>query len=122
MAGAVALGLHSAGCLARLFAEALENAPRAPQDAMSGIGASPLAVAAYATLPLASGPIAVYSLFRLEWNLRMATVVGVIGAGGIGKAICEAPQLFFYPHIFASTLITAPPVLVSGHTWLVARS
>src|SRR3546814_17176741 len=93
MAGAVALGLHSAGCLARLFAEALENAPRAPQDAMSGIGASPLAVAAYAPLPLASGPIAVYSLFRLEWNLRMATVVGVFGAGRIGQSLYEAQHL-----------------------------
>src|SRR3546814_14976935 len=79
MAGAVALGLHSAGCLARLFAEALENAPRAPQDAMSGIGASPLAVAAYATLPPASGPIAVSSTFRPGWTRWLSE--GVRGTG-----------------------------------------
>jgi phosphonate transport system permease protein len=84
IAGAVALGVHSTGCLAKLFAESLENAPPGPQIAVAATGASPLAVVAFSTTPLAMGPIAVHSLFRLEWNLRMATVLGLIGAGGIG--------------------------------------
>src|SRR3546814_20131187 len=64
MTGAVALGLHSAGCLARLFAEALENAPRAPQDAVARIGASPPDVAASATRPLARGRVPASARFR----------------------------------------------------------
>jgi phosphonate transport system permease protein len=105
-AGAFALGLHSAGCLAKLFAESLENAPIAPQLAIAGTGASPLVVAAYATFPLSLGPLAVHSLFRLEWNLRMATVMGLIGAGGIGQALYDAQQLFFYRQMMAYILIT----------------
>lgn len=105
-AGAVALGLHSAGCLARLFAESLENAPPAPQRAIEATGASTFVVAAYATFPLSLGPLAVHSLFRLEWNLRMATVMGLIGAGGIGQALYEAQQLFFYRQMLAYILIT----------------
>jgi len=111
-AGAIALGLHSAGCLARLFAESLENAPTAPQLAIANTGASPVAVAAYATIPLAMGPLAVHSLFRLEWNLRMATVMGLIGAGGIGQALYEAQQLFFYRQMLAYILITWALVFV----------
>jgi phosphonate transport system permease protein len=105
-AGAIALGLHSAGCLARLFAESLENAPAAPQRAIQAAGASTVVVAAYATFPLSLGPLAVHSLFRLEWNLRMATVMGLIGAGGIGQALYEAQQLFFYRQMLAYILVT----------------
>jgi phosphonate transport system permease protein len=105
-AGAFALGIHSAGCLAKLFAESLENAAVAPQLAIAGTGASPLVVAAYATFPLSLGPLAVHSLFRLEWNLRMATVMGLIGAGGIGQALYDAQQLFFYRQMMAYILVT----------------
>ena len=52
------------------------------------------------------GPIAAHSLFRLEWNLRMATVVGLIGAGGIGQALYDAQQLMFYRPMMAYLLVT----------------
>jgi len=105
-AGAWALGLHSAGCLARLFSDALENAPAAPQAAIASTGASRLGVFAYAAAPLSAGPLAAHSLFRFEWNLRMATVLGVIGAGGVGQALYEAQQLFFYQQMLAYILVT----------------
>ncbi len=105
-AGAVALGVHSTGSLARLFADALDNAPRQPQVAIAATGASPLIVGAYATAPLALGPLAAHALFRLEWNLRMATVLGLIGAGGIGQALYNAQQLFFYRQMVGYILIT----------------
>ena len=106
VAGAWALGLHSAGCLARLFADALENAPAAPQAAIAATGASRLKVFAFATAPLSLAPLAAHSLFRFEWNLRMATVLGVIGAGGVGQALYVAQQLFFYQHMLAYVLVT----------------
>jgi phosphonate transport system permease protein len=106
VAGAWALGLHSAGSLTRLFSESLENARKQPQVAVGQTGASPLQVFAFATTPLALGPIVAHSFFRLEWNLRMATVLGLIGAGGIGQALYDAQQLMFYRQMVAYILIT----------------
>ena len=105
-AGILALGLHSGGCLGRLFAESFENVRPAPVLAVASTGASPLAIAAYAIVPIAFGPLAVHSLFRLEWNLRQAAVVGMIGAGGIGQALYQAQQLFFYRQMMAYLIIT----------------
>ncbi len=105
-AGAWALGLHSTGSLSRLFGDSLDNAPREPQLAIAGTGASAVVVGAYATVPLALGPIAAHALFRLEWNLRMATVLGLIGAGGVGQALYNAQQLFFYDQMLAYVIVT----------------
>ena len=115
VAGIWALGLHSAGALGRLFSESFENVPPAPVDAIVSTGASRFAVATYGTLPLALGPLAVHGLFRLEWNTRQATVVGMIGAGGVGQALYEAQQLFFYQRMMAYLLITWLIVLIVDH-------
>jgi phosphonate transport system permease protein len=113
IAGVVALGLHSAGVLGKLYAECCENVRRPPVQALEATGASRLAVACYAILPLASGPVAIHTLFRLEWNLRAATVVGMIGAGGIGQALYNAQQLFFYDQMMAYVLVIWAIVLLS---------
>jgi phosphonate transport system permease protein len=105
-AGTLALAVHSTGCLGRLFAESFENVRPAPVHAIASTGASALAIAGYATVPLALGPLGVHTLFRLEWNVRQATVVGMIGAGGIGQALYESQQLFFYPQMMAYLLLT----------------
>ena len=118
-AGAAALALHSAGCLGKLFAESLENVPVAPVAAITATGARPGAVFAYATAPLALGPVAAHALFRLDWNLRMATVVGMIGGGGIGQALYNAQQLFFYRTMMAYLLVTW--LLVMGFDALNSR-
>ena len=115
VAGGWALGLHSFGSLGRLFADSLDAAPEQPQHAIAGTGASSIVVACYATVPLAMGAILTHLLFRFEWNLRMATVLGLIGAGGIGQALYEAQQLFFYREAFAYVLVTAALVLVTDH-------
>jgi phosphonate transport system permease protein len=113
IAGVIALGLHSAGVLGKLYAEACENVRRAPVQALEATGARLLAVACYAILPLASGPVAIHTLFRLEWNLRAASVVGMIGAGGIGQALYNAQQLFFYDQMMAYVLITWAIVMLA---------
>jgi phosphonate transport system permease protein len=111
VAGIIALGLHSAGCLGRLYAESFENVRPAPVMAVASTGASTVAVASFATIPLALAPLSVHTLFRLEWNLRQAAVVGMIGAGGIGQALFEAQQLFFYRQMIAYVFITWALVL-----------
>ena len=104
--GVMALGLHSAGVLGKLYAESFENVRTEPVRAVEATGATRLAVAFFAVIPLALAPMTIHSLFRFEWNLRAATVVGMIGAGGIGGALYEAQQLFFYPQMMAYILIT----------------
>ncbi len=106
-AGVIALALHGAGSLGRLYAESFENIRTEPVQSIAATGARPLAIAGFAYLPLAVAPLAVHTLFRLEWNVRAATIVGVIGAGGIGQALYNAQQLFFYPQMMAYILITA---------------
>jgi phosphonate transport system permease protein len=105
-AGVVALALHGAGSLGRLYAESFENIRTEPLRSIAATGARPLAIASFAYLPLAVAPLAVHTLFRLEWNVRAAAIVGVIGAGGIGQALYNAQQLFFYQQMAAYILIT----------------
>lgn len=105
-AGAVALALHSAGCLGKLFAECIENVRPAPVAALSATGADPVAIFAYGMAPLSLAPVAAHTLFRLDWNLRMATVMGLIGAGGVGQALYNAQQLFFYRTMMAYVVLT----------------
>jgi len=105
-AGVVALALHGAGSLGRLYAESFENIRTEPLRSIAATGARPLAIAGFAYLPLAVAPLAVHTLFRLEWNVRAAAIVGVIGAGGIGQALYNAQQLFFYQQMAAYILIT----------------
>jgi phosphonate transport system permease protein len=64
-------------------------------------------------------PLAVHTLFRLEWNVRAATIVGVIGAGGIGQALYNAQQLFFYRQMAAYIAITW--VIVAGVDFASSR-
>jgi phosphonate transport system permease protein len=105
-AGIIALALHGTGSLGRLYAESFENIRTEPVQSIAATGARPLAVAAFAYLPGAVAPLAVHTLFRLEWNVRAATIVGVIGAGGIGQALYNAQQLFFYRQMAAYIAIT----------------
>ncbi|MBC5800962.1 MAG: ABC transporter permease subunit [Candidatus Eremiobacteraeota bacterium] len=118
-AGAIALGLHSAGVLGKLYAESFENAPVAPIAALASTGARTLPIVAFGFVPLALGPLVVHTLFRLEWNVRAAAIVGMIGAGGIGQALYQAQQLFFYREMLAYVLVTWGLVALSD--WLGER-
>lgn len=113
LAGALALGIHSAGVLGKLYAESLDNVPAAPIASLASTGARPLPIVAFGFVPLALGPLVAHTLFRLEWNVRAATVVGLIGAGGIGQALYEAQQLFFYREMVAYVLVTWALVALS---------
>ena len=109
-AGTLALALHTTGVLGRLDAESLENAPLAPERALRDAGSSRLAAFAYATLPLVTAQGVAYALYRLEMNIRMATVLGFVGAGGLGQ------MLYFHLSLFqqaqAATLLIAMFALV----------
>jgi phosphonate transport system permease protein len=83
MAGIVALALHSAGFLGKFYADDIENADRAPQEALFAVGANRLKVLRHAVLPQVLPQYIAYTQYILERNVRMATAIGVVGAGGI---------------------------------------
>ncbi|MBD9414820.1 phosphonate ABC transporter, permease protein PhnE [Pseudomonas sp. PDM16] len=109
-AGTLALALHTAGVLGRLFAEALENTPTAPAEAIRLQGGGQVAAFCYGTLPNLWPQLLAYSLYRWENNIRMASVLGFVGAGGLGQMLYVSLSLF--QEAQASTVILAMLVLV----------
>jgi len=93
-AGTLALGLHTAGVLGRLFAEAIENAPSGPGFALRVRGVKSSLVFLYATLPQVLPQLLSYTLYRWENNIRAAAVLGVVGAGGLGQMLAFHMGLF----------------------------
>ncbi len=86
-AGVLALSLYSAGYLGKFFYEAFENAPKGPQEALREIGASALTRFWRAVQPATRPAVLAAMLFMLEYNIRAASVLGIVGAGGIGYDI-----------------------------------
>ena len=109
-AGTLALALHTAGVLGRLFAEALENTPTAPAEAIRLQGGSQISAFCYGTLPNLWPQLLAYSLYRWENNIRMASVLGFVGAGGLGQMLYVSLSLF--QEAQAATVILAMLVLV----------
>jgi phosphonate transport system permease protein len=93
-AGTLALALHTAGVLGRLFAEAIENAPAGPGFALRAQGVGAARVFVYATLPQVLPQLMSYTLYRWENNIRAAAVLGVVGAGGLGQMLSFHMGLF----------------------------
>jgi phosphonate transport system permease protein len=109
-AGAYAIGLHGAGLLAKLAAEQLEAVDPAPVEAVRLTGASRTATLLLAIFPQARSGIVSLLLYQWECNIRSSTVVGFVGAGGIGQALGISLRLFRYQEL--ATLLIAVLVLV----------
>lgn len=121
-AGTLALALHTAGVLGRLFAEAIENAPAGPAQALRTQGIPSGRVFLYATLPQISPQLLSYSLYRWENNIRAAAVMGVVGGGGLGALLSFHMGLFHMRE--TSTLLIAMLVLVAAvdvASWVLRR-
>src|SRR5690606_3415 len=86
--------LHTAGVLGRLFAEALENTSPEPAEAIRLQGGGQVAAFVYGTLPNLWPQLLAYSLYRWENNIRMASVLGFVGAGGLGQMLYVSLSLF----------------------------
>jgi len=93
-AGTLALALHTAGVLGRLFAESLENATPGAAFALRLRGVGEARIFLYATLPQILPQLLSYTLYRWENNIRAAAVLGVVGAGGLGQMLAFHMGLF----------------------------
>ena len=122
-AGTLALALHTAGVIGRLFAETLENAPPEPAQALRLSGGRPALAFLYGTMPNVVPQLIAYSLYRWEINIRMAAILGVVGAGGLGQMLYFSLSLFQQPQ--AMTVIIAMLILVvivdGASAWLRKR-
>jgi len=99
IAGVLALGLHAAGFLGKFYAEDIENADKKPQEALEAIGAGKLKTLWYGVIPQVLPQYIAYSMYILDRNLRMATVIGLVGAGGIGQELKGRFDMFQYGHV-----------------------
>jgi phosphonate transport system permease protein len=118
-AGTLALGLHTAGVLGKLYAETMEEVPNRPVEALRSLGARPLQILLWAIWPQARPLLSSYTVLRWEMNLRASTILGLVGGGGLGQAIYNNVQLGFYPRL--STLILLIYTLVLTSDWIGER-
>lgn len=97
--GAIALGVYNLGVVGRLYAEVVENADGSVPDALVAQGATRVQATAYATLPSVWGRVVALGLYRWEVATRETVVVGVVGAGGLGRALDEELSAFAWSKV-----------------------
>jgi phosphonate transport system permease protein len=95
-AGVMALFIHTTGILAKLFSEAVEAIDPRPVEGIRATGASKLQEVVYGVIPQVLPLWMSFSLYRFESNVRSATVLGIVGAGGIGQILFESIRGFYY--------------------------
>lgn len=100
-AGILALVLGSIGSIGKIYAEAMEAVPPGPVQALHAVGASKRQLVTYGVLPQASPLLVSYTLLLFEGNVRGATILGLVGAGGIGLELTTAMRMYDFGHLFA---------------------
>ena len=122
-AGVLGVALHTWGSTAKLWAEAIENIPPGPVEAAAATGASRIKVLAFALLPDAAPSMLSIGLFWWEFNVRASTVLGVVGAGGIGQELKNSMDLLDFPRLFTIIAIILAMVTAIDHgsQWLRRR-
>lgn len=88
-AGVIAIVIHSIGALGKLYSEAIESIDPGPIEAITATGASKLQVVAYAVLPQVIPAFLSFTMYRWDINVRMSTVIGLVGGGGIGYLLIQ---------------------------------
>ena len=123
MAGVLAIAIHSTGALGKLFSEIVENADMKPVEGIRSTGASWLSCMRFAVVPQVTAGYASYALLRFEINVREASVMGFVGAGGIGQELVVAIRKFYYSDVSAIllTIIVTVFVIDISTGWLRGR-
>lgn len=103
--GVLALGLHSIGMVGKFFAEAIEHVDEAPVEAADAAGASRIQVLYHAILPQVLPQFADVSIYRWEYNFRASTVMGMVGAGGIGFELMGSLRIMQYQEVSAILIV-----------------
>lgn len=122
LAGVVAMTFYTIGYLAKLQSEAFEGIPRDAVDAVRAMGLGRGTVAWHVALPEAANALRSQALFMLEYNVRNSSVVGIVGAGGLGVLIRNAFQFYQYDQLAAILLVLFGTVVgLDAISYLVRR-
>jgi phosphonate transport system permease protein len=123
MAGVLAIAIHSTGALGKQFSEIVENADMKPVEGVRSTGAGWLSCMRFAVLPQVVAGYASYALLRFEINVREASVMGFVGAGGIGQELVVAIRKFYYSDVSAILVMIIVTVFCIdlGTGWIRSR-
>lgn len=98
-AGMLALMIHSIAALTKLYSEQIENIDPGPIEAIKATGANTLQVWIFAVIPQIISPYLAFTIYRWDINVRMATIVGFVGGGGIGLLLLQQQQLLRWHNV-----------------------
>lgn len=104
-AGVLALFVHTAGILGKLFSEAVESIESGPVEGIRATGASPIQEVIYGVIPQVMPLWTSFTLYRFESNVRSASVLGIVGAGGIGVSLYQSFGAFEYQKVCTILII-----------------
>src|SRR5258708_1469511 len=123
MAGVLAITIHCIGALGKQYSEIVENIDMKPVEGVRSTGASWISCMRFAVLPQVAAGFASYTLLRFEINVRGASVMGFVGAGGIGQELVVAVRKFYYSDVSAILLMIVVTVFVIdiGTGWIRGR-
>ena len=120
--GVLALGLHSIGMVGKFFSEAIEHAHPAPIEAAEAVGGTKLQVIAHGILPQVLPQFGDVTMYRWEYNFRQSTVMGMVGAGGIGTELVGSLRIMDYTQVSAILIVILISVtIVDGLSNILRR-
>lgn len=112
MPGVLAIAIHTAGALGKQFSEVVENVNMQPVEGLTATGATYVETIRFGVVPQVVSNFVSYSLLRFEINVRGATVLGFVGAGGIGKELISSIRQFYYADVSAILMIVIGTVFL----------
>ena len=119
--GALALGIHSIGMVGKFFAESIEHVDPRPVEAVESTGANRLQTIIHGYLPQVVPQMADTAFYRWEYNFRASTLLGIVGAGGIGFQLIGALRILRYDEMFAIILVILGMVMIVDGTGALLR-
>ena len=122
MPGVLALGIHTMGFLAKFYAEDIEHVNKGPIEALESSGASRIQVIAFAIIPQIIPSFVANNLYILDRNIRMATMLGIVGAGGIGYELQSSFRMFEYQKVSAIIIIIFVTIFIIDNLSSFIRS
>ena len=122
MPGVLALGLHTMGFLAKFYAEDIEHINKGPIDALRSSGATKSQIISFGVIPQILPSFVANNLYILDRNVRMATMLGIVGAGGIGYELQSSFRMFEYERVSAIIILIFITIFIIDYLSSFIRS
>ena len=122
MPGVLALGLHTMGFLAKFYAEDIAHINKGPIDALKSSGATKSQIISFGVIPQILPSFVANNLYILDRNVRMATMLGIVGAGGIGYELQSSFRMFEYERVSAIIILIFFTIFIIDHISSFIRS